>query len=396
MANNIRIGAGRGGARQRSSHAARHTHLLNIKRARVDSAVPRPSDSIRVPGPDRPPTGEADTVSPDRPDSFAAVRAHLAAIRNPEPGSDFVRLAAYERDLLAVMVVWDDFCDRGEILHDGYTAYLFVSESKRLIAIDGGVEFRNWLTQYALLPGDALSKKTRETIGGRAMDHGRKVTLRSVAYFDKSTRKAYLNLGRGLVCRISTQQIEQVDNGTDGVLFLAAGQQPFDIDFRNLPECQYGLKVDTESRLCKTFNANWLTDPEDQHQLYLCRLLALLFPGMFGADPIVMNVGEFRSGKTSAAAKVGLLLIGEEFHVTMLNRNVKDVETTLTNKFFVVFDNTDSQKSVSDIEDLVALTATRGAIERRKYYSDNEMFSRPIISQTYFTTFNYPQVLPLS
>jgi hypothetical protein len=291
---------------------------------------------------------------------------------------------------LETATIWNDFCDRCKILNDGFKACLFIHEVKNLVGVDEGLEFGNWLTNYGLLPGDPLSRKTRDTIGGWAMRDGTRVTPHAVAHFDESSHQLYLHLGRGRVCRISAQQIEEVDNGTDGILFKATGQDPFNVDLRRLPECEFGLKVTSQSRLCNVLDANWLGNSGDQHQLYVCRFFALLLPGMFGANSIVINSGEHRSGKTSAAVKVGWLLMGKEFGATMLNRDIKDVETTLTNDFLVVFDNTDSNKSVRGIEDLIAVAATGGSIKRRRLYSDNTMVSSHIRSQIYFTSRGKP------
>jgi hypothetical protein len=350
--------------------------------------MPRPFP--RASSPDRCLTSAKLKFSSAIPDPFSSIRADLETIRNPKPGTPEANMAPYERDERAVKAIWNDFCDRGNILNDGYKAYLFIQEGKKLFGIDGGLEFSNWLTNYGLLPGDALSKKTRDTIGGWAIQDGTKVTLHAVAHYDESSHRIYVHLGNGQICRISEQQIEKVDNGTDGVLFKDTRQEAFNIDMERLPACEYGLKVTGASPLCKVLNANWLGDHADQHQLYICRFFALFFPGLFGANSIVINTGEHRSGKTSAALKIGWLLMGNQFSATMLNRDTKDVETTLANDFLVVFDNTDSNKSVRDIGDLIALAATGGSIGRRRLYSDNTTVRFPLISQVYFTSRGMP------
>ena len=186
--------------------------------------------------------------------------------------------------------------------------------------------------------------------------------------------------------RISMQNIEAVDNGTDGVLFKEIGQQPFSIDLNHLPSFEYGLKTTTESPLCKILNANWDGDGDKQHQLYICRFFALLFPGMFGANPIVINQGEHRSGKTTAAKLIGWLLLGRDFSATILNRDIKDVETALSNDFLVLFDNADSGKDARSIEDLIAVASTGGSIRRRELYTTNTSVSAQLTSQVFFTS----------
>ncbi len=349
--------------------------------------VRRPSE---LPGESR--TSVELKFSDQSPNPFSAISAKLASIRNPVPKSAFAALALYQRDELVVKAIWNDFCDRCKILHEGFKTYLFIDENKTLVSFDEAVEFGNWLTNYGLLPGDPLSRKTRDTISLWALRDGARVKVHAVAHYDEASHRLYLNLGLGRICRISAQQIEEVDNGTDGVLFKTNSQDSFNIDLRHLPECEYGLKVTGQSRLCNALDANWLDNPVDQHQLYVCRFFALLFPGLFGANSMVINSGEHRSGKTSAAAKIGWLLLGKEFSATMLNRDVKDVETTLTNDFLVVIDNTDSDNSLRGIEDLIAVAATGGSIKRRRLYTDNSMVSSPLISQVYFTSRSMPFV----
>jgi hypothetical protein len=325
-------------------------------------------------------------------DEFKDIRRTLAEFRNPPKGSHVSTLARYEQDELVLRAIWDDCCDRCDILHDNVQSYIFVHATKKLISIDGGLEFANWLINYGLYPHDALCSKARDTIGVWAFERGRKVELRSIAHFDEASHTLYLHLGNGRMCRISAHEISEEDNGADGVLFRSAGQQAFDIDLNDLPTCRYGLKVTPDSPLCGALGGNWLGNPADQHQLWVCRFFSMLFPGMFGASSIVLNSGEHRSGKTSAAAKIGWLLMGKDFNVTMLNRDIKDVETTLTNDFLVVLDNVDSAKSLRAIEDLIAVAATGGSIKRRRLYTNNAMVTCPIVSQIYFTSRGKPIV----
>ena len=111
----------------------------------------------------------------------------------------------------------------------------------------------------------------------------------------------------------------------------------------------------------------------------------MFFPEAFNSRSLLAFIGEAGCGKTILAQKVGWALEGEGFQVDAIADDVKEIETLLTSKAFVVLDNCDHMGQVKKQTSLLCRVCTGGQITRRMLYSNNSAVSFPLISNVVIT-----------
>jgi hypothetical protein len=201
-----------------------------------------------------------------------------------------------------------------------------------------------------------------------AMTNGRRAMVHRLSYWDRATQTLYVSLHDGTLIRLTGQQIEKVDNGTDNVLFLAdavasavtpnltLSAEPFHSIFENL-----SLAGDAEHR------ARMLA-------VLKVWVLAIFFFDALPVKPIVLLLGEQGAGKTTLGRRIGLVLFGEYFDVGSFKRDAsaeQDFLAAITSTRFLVFDNADSR--IGWLADHLAKLATGSIIQKRRLYTTNTL-----------------------
>ncbi len=117
-------------------------------------------------------------------------------------------------------IILSDLKERGCFYYDGRTAYFFFETNKNLMVIDrDNQDLELVLIKYGVAPSETLFRYVIDALRLEAMENGQRTEVHFFTYYDRSSNNLYVfNFGQQ-VYRITADGIEQVDNGTDGVLF---------------------------------------------------------------------------------------------------------------------------------------------------------------------------------
>lgn len=168
--------------------------------------------------------------------------------------------------------------------------------------------------------------------------------------------------------KITANETDLVDNGTDGVLFI----HDSDNEKFELVACDgeplYSLVIERIN-----FDQDILSSAERMY-LILLWVLALFFETKMPTKAILAMIGEKGSGKTFILKLIGRILFGPEFNVTdVANASPKDFDAVVAHKYFMALDNADTKNKW--IEDRLAISATGCSQDRRELYTTNELVS---------------------
>jgi hypothetical protein len=128
----------------------------------------------------------------------------------------------FEIDAAVARAVREDLSDRGKFYSDGRQGYFFFEGDKRLIALDvDSDDVTLLLSKYGINRSERLYRYIFEDLRVHALDKGERAWIHRLAYFDADSFTLYLGVSDNHVHRISSESVEVVDNGSDGVLFLS-------------------------------------------------------------------------------------------------------------------------------------------------------------------------------
>ncbi len=264
--------------------------------------------------------------------------------------------------------------DRGQFFNDGNDAYLFLNEEKILIHTDiGNHDLMRLLHRYGINRSENLYRFISASIHVEAFDKGKVTEIYRLSHYNTETFTLYLFNNKNEIYRISPEKMDLIPNGSDGVLFVKAGNaEPFELV--SVKEGEFILDRLVISGI--NFESDELS-PDNKKILFVLWLLALFFQSIFPTKPIIALLGGHGAGKTSIARIILWIILGMTADVTSL-RKPDDFDTAVGNSPLVVFDNVDEEKEW--LNDKLAVAATGGAIRKRKLYTDNEEVAIPIKS----------------
>ncbi len=329
--------------------------------------------------------------------SFETVASTIDALRKQDGRDPKDRLPKFDVDRQVSELVWDDLCRRAEIYTSGGLGMIFLHDERRVIEISkDGQDFSNLMIRYGLHPGDSMKQTVGQYLGARAGELGKPTDIHVFSHYDAKNGTVYLSEFNGNVIRIRRDRIDRVANGTDGVLFkIPKDAQPFHLNLEQLPKCSYGLRITPESLLVKYVASQVSWDEEHltagQYQLlFIAQMISLFMAGLLRTKPLVLITGESGSAKTMLAERVGWLLLGGKFAAIDLPDKKDDFEALITGTPFAVLDNTRRSRKSEDLQSLVMMCATGGAVSKRELYSTNEHVSFSIQATLYLSTVQCP------
>ena len=296
---------------------------------------------------------------------FSEVRSDIDGWRFSDTKFVADRWAAWE--------LLTDLRERGQFFYDGRLAYVFEKQTNQLFPVDAdNVDTQLFLGRYGIAPADSFFRPALDALRLEARDKGTQSTVHSFSHYDAVTNQLYLFDHDRHVYRIGRSRMEQVANGTDGVLFVRNPKwKPFQI---GTPSGDGKAVVDAligSVRLKESFLSR-----SDQELLFESWLHAMLLPELFPTRPILAMIGEKGSGKTSVLRRVGQLLFGPDFQVMGMSHEPKDFDAAVTGDAFVAIDNADAD--VKWLDDKLAVVATGGMLKRRALYTTNLLIDFPI------------------
>lgn len=248
--------------------------------------------------------------------------------------------------------------------------FWFDSTSKLLFELNDD-KFRSFASdRLGVNPEDKAFKWFLSGAEVRIAEHAEHAEPRRFTYFDEARSVLYVNNKPGRMLKIDGgDQIQEVDNGTDNIVFLWQDEwSPFEYT----SEPQDNLRRDL---IFSKFSLS-----EEETNLTLDELSVLLdsyiqclfFRTIVLHRPILAAVGPFGSGKSISLLLIGIALFGPKFPVLGLEGQKEDGAIAyITNNVFGVFDNADER--ISWLPDMLARIATGMSIPRRKLYRTNTL-----------------------
>lgn len=273
-----------------------------------------------------------------------------------------------KKDKIAELVI-TELLNFGKIYKADNQYYIFDGNERRLICIsDEPLELRTMFTEWGINASENLYKYILNELFVYCVKNAQQVEIHRFAYYNPKTFTLYLYNGPKEVLKISADNIETIENGDDGIMFTELNNyQPFKL-------VDIAKKVDyVDKYLTGNLNVdNDLTilDKTTQRNISKIWFYSLFFESIMKTKPIFAAIGTKGSGKTTFLRRVGQILFGEKFDVTAISSDCKDIETIITNNYYVVIDNLDNPPKT--LNDTLARIATGSVIKKRKLFTTNQ------------------------
>lgn len=265
-----------------------------------------------------------------------------------------------------------DINEHGKFYKSGRNYYIFDNNTKILISLDkGNINLKRLLAGYRINAAREMFKAAYEALVVYCDTEGEETNVFKYAHFDSNTCNLYLKNGNNIL-KITDENVELCDNGTDRVLFSDninvapyEYKQNIERDFLN----EYLLGLPNYS------NSSYLTG-KDIKILVEIYLHAIFMPELLQTKPIISTVGTKGSGKTTLLRMMIKCAYGNTADVISMTNKMEDLDTIVANKHFIVIDNLDTYKE--SINDKIACYATGVTNEKRKLYSNGEVYSERV------------------
>ena len=273
----------------------------------------------------------------------------------------------YQKDKIAELII-SELLNLGKLYKANNLYYIFLKEDKRLICIsDEPLELKALFTKWGINASENLYKYILNELYVYCISHAEQVDIHRFAYFNSKTFFLYLYNGKKEILKISSNKIEIIENGDDGVMFMELNNyEPFKI-------VEFDNKIDyVEKYLTDNLNIDKdasMLNLKTQNTLAKIWFYSLFFESILKTKPIFAAIGNKGSGKTTFLRRVGQILFGKKFDVTSVGNDCKDIDTIITNNYYVVIDNLDNPTKA--LNDTLARIATGQVIKKRKLFTTN-------------------------
>lgn len=273
----------------------------------------------------------------------------------------------YQKDKIAELII-SELLNLGKLYKANNLYYIFLKENKRLICIsDEPLELKALFTKWGINASENLYKYILNELYVYCISHAEQVYIHRFAYFNPKTFFLYLYNGKKEILKISSNKIEIIENGDDGVMFMELNNyEPFKI-------VEFDNKIDyVEKYLTDNLNIDKdasMLNLKTQNTLAKIWFYSLFFESILKTKPIFAAIGNKGSGKTTFLRRVGQILFGKKFDVTSVGNDCKDIDTIITNNYYVVIDNLDNPTKA--LNDTLARIATGQVIKKRKLFTTN-------------------------
>ncbi len=257
--------------------------------------------------------------------------------------------------------------EKGRIYFSNNCYYLFMKDEKLIIPVtEDSRRLKNYLTKIGINAAEGLYRYVLQELIAYCFDNAKNVDIHRFAYFDRENFILYLYYTPTSLLKIDENNITEVDNGYDEVLFT---ELPEFTSFKM-------VKVDSNRDYFKeNYLDNIITLDNSNKNIDYKKLIeiwfySLFFESIMPTKPLLAFIGEKGSGKTSLIRRMGKILYGEKFNVSQFSPDYKDINTMITNNYLLAIDNLDTP--TTNINDTLARAATGQVIKLRDYYTTNK------------------------
>ncbi len=275
-----------------------------------------------------------------------------------------------------------DLANRGKFYVDeNRTPYYFNSVDKVLMEVSfADKEFLLFLGKRGLVKEEKITKILIQHIENFSLQCGRKVEIQRDWYYDYRDFILYINLRnkQNQIVKITPEEVEIVDNGTDGVMFLTSKYDPLNVDLSLKDEL---FSLDIKNSYLRKYVIDTVNFDDEDSRLSIEDRKALLWlyyysifftsKTIFRNKPILLLYGEKGSGKTLLIQFIGKLLFGEMWDMEIPSENNQEaIDVAVTHRSFLGLDNVDNR--IRWIEDWLCSVATGRTITKRKLFTTND------------------------
>jgi len=263
--------------------------------------------------------------------------------------------------------------------------YYYFDKSQKILMDVDGIDFFCFLKDRYELPKKDF-EEVMTWIKSYIWKSGKEIEAHNFAYFDSERYILYISNHNNQIYRLNGSRISLVDNGHEGVIFeYKSDYIPFHLDVNNLKACNYfeggfdwSKFISGNSCLFKYLiaRANFAKEEkynlsaEEQRCLLTIYFYSLFFESLQGEKPIICFKGVKSSGKSFIATSIGKILFGDSFLASHLSDSLRDFKVALSENYYAVFDNLDS--NINTFLDAFCAAATGAEISSRKLFTDRQ------------------------
>ncbi len=263
--------------------------------------------------------------------------------------------------------------------------YYYFDKSQKLLMDIEGTDFCCFLKDRYELPKKDF-EEVMTWIRTYIWKSGKEIEAHNFAYFNHEKNILYVSNHNNQIYRSNGKAIDLVDNGHEGVIFeYKSDYFPFHLELDRLNFCNYfegGFDwekfISGNSYLYKHLieRANFAKEgkhnlsAEEQRYLLTIYFYSLFFESLQEEKPILCFEGVKSSGKSYVATSIGKILFGDSFLPSHLSDSPRDFKVTLSENYYAVFDNLDS--NINTFLDAFCAAATGAEISSRKLFTDRE------------------------
>lgn len=257
--------------------------------------------------------------------------------------------------------------EKGSIYFSNNCYYLFMKDEKLIIPVtEDSRRLKNYLTKNGINAAEGLYRYVLQELIAYCFDNAKNVNIHRFAYFDRENFVLYLYCTPTSLLKIDKNNITEVDNGYNEVLFTELPDyNPFKIV--NIDVNKDYFKENYLNNIITLDNTNTNIDYKKLIEIWF---YSLFFESIMPTKPLLAFIGEKGSGKTSIVRRMGKILYGEKFNVSQFTPDYKDINAMITNNYLLAIDNLDSP--TTNINDTLARVATGQVIKLRDYYTTNK------------------------
>ena len=335
----------------------------------------------------------AETEKPEEEKTCADVRKEIDEMMHAD--SETINLR--EKQRFVCEMIYKHMMANGKLFNCGNVATYVDDKTREIIQItNGSPHFERLLMRYGVFPADKLTPAIGRFLGSMATT-AKENTVYAMSYYDADQHLLYVNEYAGNFLRMDGDgKITRLRNGDDDMLFTDGkdGQcDPLCADLDNFNDSLESRLTTRrfypgESSLITKEILNTILYPEDgvgeenAKIILMTAILALFFQERIPATPFVYLYGIGASMKSSLAVKIGKLIQGRKFKARPATDDEKALKDMALSMPFVVLDEANKVKSLTDI---LKVVATGGMDTRRELYTTAQMRHTPYQARIWMT-----------
>ena len=319
---------------------------------------------------------QAETYGPDNPYNPGGVAPESAGAPTESPEDEaFWSSRQSSHRHTATRFIEKGLKKKGRFLLADGEPYYFDRDNRTVFELKSR-EMRQLLNRsYKINATESFSNFLLAEMEAESYGNGEQAKVSTFSYYDPEANLMFLDLGKGRMLKLAGNTIEQVDNGTHGVLFTpSTHSEPWEY-LPDWSQCGESGGTLLGESLIRSVNfaagENSAHSAEDQQLLLLLWLLSIAFQSIQPTKPVAVTLGERGSGKTSVFRRIGRMLYGPAFEVEGITRDGEaDFYVSITHSPFCAFDNVDQR--IPWLEDAIARAATGMKITKKVLYTTND------------------------